>query len=353
MFKSTIRDLNSGYLIDYTSAQDSRASLKAAFICVDFPNKPAAQSEHPDPAFYYDLLAVDGLRVFDAVSYGRLKLDVVLFDCWFTMPKNDTDYGMERVITYQTHAAYIRDAIDVSSEVMDYGAFDILYIVPVHGSAVPYSPTMCNKDWPILGKNGKGCGSVVTFGADMYYRKGKLFAHENGHILGLPDLYTYDVPEGCRDCFSHIGTFDLMGLIEGRAPDYLGYSKWRLGWIDDNQVRILNSGEAGVFDLTPVEIPNGQKLIVMPIDEYNGYVLEYREPVGLDTALDNSGFVLYRINGTVGNGRGCITVIPPEPEKLLALNTRREDGLILPGAAFEKEGIRLTALEHGRIRIER
>ena len=353
MFKSTIRDLNSGFSLDLRSAQDSRAHLKAAFICVDFPNKPAADSKHPDPSFFYELLAADGLRVFDAVSYGRLNLEVTLFDKWFTMPKNDDEYGMERVITYETHAAYIKDAIDVSSDEVDYDQFDILYIVPVHGSAVPYSPTMCNKDWPIRGKNGKGCGSVVTFGADMYFRKGKLFAHENGHILGLPDLYTYDVPEGCRDCFSHIGTFDLMGLIEGRAPDYLGYSKWRLGWIDDAQVRVLRAGESGVYDLTPVELSGGQKLIVMPIDEYNGYVLEYRTPVGLDTALEHSGFVLYRINGTVGNGRGCITVIPPEEEKYLALDTRSEDGLILPGVTVEREGIRLTALENGRVRIER
>lgn len=352
-FKSDIRDLNSGFAFDYRSAQDSRADLKAAFICVDFPNKPAEKSEHPEPAYFYDLLVNDGLRVFDAISYGKLKLDVTLFNQWFTMPKNDDDYGMERVITYETHANYIRDAIDVSCDTVDYDAFDILYIVPVHGSAVPYSPTMCNKNWPIRGKNGKGCGSVVTFGADMYFRRGKLLAHETGHILGLPDLYTYDVPEGCRDCFSHIGTFDLMGLIEGRAPDYLGYSKWRLGWIDDAQVRVLNNGEAGLFTLTPVEDAAGQKLIVLPIDEYNGYVLEYRTPAGLDTALEHSGFVLYRINGTVANGRGCITVIPPEEEKYLALNTREEDGLILPGVTIEREGIRITALDGGRVRIER
>ena len=46
-------------------------------------------------------------------------------------------------------------------------------------------------------------------------------------------------------------------------------------------------------------------------------------------------------------------MIPPEEEKYLALDTRSEDGLILPGVTVEREEIRLTALENGRVRIER
>ena len=355
MFRSTIHDLNSGFAIDHNSAADSRAALHGVCIFVDFPNVPAAKSEHPDIDFYYNLLIRDGLDVFEKISYGKLNLRVDRIDQWFTMPKNDADYGMDRVITYETHRNYIRDALDISCGAVDYTKYDILYIVPVHGSAVPYSPTMVAKDHPIpCGTDGKaGMGLIVTFGADMYFRRGKLFAHENGHILGLPDLYTYEVTEGMADCFGHIGTYDLMGLIEAMAPDYLGYSKWRLGWIDDSQVICVKPGESDEYTLTPVETPDGAKLIVMPIDEYNGYVLEYRVPMGLDEKLPADGLLLYRINGTAGNGRGCITVIPPEEEKLLKLSTRQPDGLIREGTSIDREGIALRSLGGGKVNITR
>ena len=146
---SPVEDLNSGFAIDHRMAADSRSKLKAAFICVDFPNLKGPDSQHPEPAFYYDLLARDGLEVFRQISYGKLDLEVELFDQWFTMPKNDGDYHLERGATRETHGAYIQDAMDVSCGVVDYSQYDILYIVPAHGSAVPYSPTMVSKGEPV------------------------------------------------------------------------------------------------------------------------------------------------------------------------------------------------------------
>ena len=351
-YTSPLRDLNEGFAIDLSDAADARQPLRALFLCVDFPNRPAGVSAHPDPRYYYDLLAGDGLRIFREISYGRLKLDVLLLDRWFTMPKEDADYGMERVISWETHRNYIRDAMDAAADEVNFDEYDILYIAPVEGSAVPYSPTMTAKSWPVEARNGSTIGLVVTFGADMYYRRGKLFAHENGHILGLPDLYLYEVPEGVRDCFAHCGAFDLMGLIEGLAPDYLGYHKWRLGWIGDEQTAEVPRGSSGLFDLTPLETEGGLKLINLPIDGENGIVVEYRAPRGLDAALGRDGCVVYRINGRTDNGAGCATILPPEPEKYLALDPRQPDGLLLPGQTVERDGIAVTDLGGGRVAVK-
>ncbi len=343
---SPVEDLNSGYAIDCRQAADSRTQLKAAFICVDFPNKRGPDSQHPDPSFYYDLLARDGLEVFRQISYGKLDLEVVLFDQWFTMPKDDEAYHLERETTDEIHGAYIQDAMDVSCPAVDYSQFDILYIVPVHGSAIPYSPTRVRKDNPISCASG-ALGLAVTFGADMYSRKGKLFAHENGHILGLPDLYTYKVTEGAQDGFSHCGTWDLMGWIEGMAPDYLAYSKWRLGWIEDSQVAC---GE-GEYTLAPVETAEGLKLVVVPLDDYHGYAVEYRMPAGLDAALPEDGLLFYRLDATVDGGMGCLTIIPPEEEKYLKLDHSAPDGLIRTGQSASRDGVTVTALGGGRVRV--
>lgn len=347
---SPIEDLNAGYAIDHRQAADSRSKLRAAFICVDFPNKRGPDSRHPEPSFYYDLLARDGLEVFREISYGKLRLEVELFDRWFTMPRDDGDYHMERVISPERHRAYMQDAMDVSCGVVDYSQFDILYIVPVHGSAVPFSPTMVGKDRPLSCASGE-IGLAVTFGADMYHRKGKLFAHENGHILGLPDLYTYEVTAGAADGFSHCGTWDLMGWIEGLAPDYMAYSKWRLGWIEDDQAAC--AAEGGEFTLTPVETGEGLKLVMIPLDEYHGYAVEYRKPIGLDEALPEEGLLFYRLDGTVCGGLGCLTIIPPEEEQYLRLDRSAPDGLIRSGQTASRDGVTVTALGGGRVRVTR
>lgn len=348
MFLTTIDDLNAGFAINYNQAADSHKKLKAAFICVDFPNVKAEDSEHPEPSFYYDILVNDGLAVFEQISYGKLDLEVELFDQWFTMKKDDELYNMSRVMSGKDHRNYIKEAMEVSCHVVNYSEFDILYIAPVHGSAVPFSPTMVHKQHPIRCESGE-IGLAVTFGADMYYRKGKLFAHENGHILGLPDLYTYEVTEDAENGFSHCGTWSLMGLIEGLAPDFLAYSKWRLGWIDDKQV--IASRENGEYELTPVETAEGTKLVVIPFDDYHGYAVEYRKPLGLDHKLPEEGLIVYRIDGTVRGGMGCITIIPPEEEKYLKIDTKTVDGLLRKGDVVSRDGIAVTSLGDGKVRI--
>ena len=349
-FKSTIEDLNGGFAIDYKQAGDAHKKLKAAFVCVDFPNKRAADSKYPDTKFFYDLLATDGLRVFDIISYGKLDLEIDLIDGWFTMPKNDDVYEMNKGITGPRQRAYLKDAMDITCDVVDYSQYDILYVCPVHDAEVPYSPTMVDASRPISCKSGE-IGLAVTFGRDMYKRKGLLLAHETGHIMGLPDLYTYGVTEGARDAFGHCGTWDLMGWIEGIAPDYIAYSKWRLGWLDDEQFAVAE--QSGEYQLTPVETAEGLKGVVIPLDEYHGYIVEYRQPLGIDENLSEEAILVYRIDGTIHSGKGCITLIPPQEELYLQIDRDKLDGICRAGETVSRDGISVTSLGGGRIKVER
>ena len=62
--------------------------------------------------------------------------------------------------------------------------------------------------------------------------------HETGHVLGLPDLYSYTVPRG-----PGTGTFDMM---ENNLGEQNGLFKWLLGWITPEDIAYVHTSSSGV-----------------------------------------------------------------------------------------------------------
>jgi len=141
-----------------------------------------------------------------------------------------------------------------------------------------------------------------------------VFAHEYGHVLGLPDLYDTDYSS------SGIGSWGLMsggswarvsGEAVGSSPAHMtAWSKWKLGWLTPIAV---------TADMLGVTIPPVQ---TNPVayriyrdgastgDEF--FLVENRQPIGFDAGLtrrqvDNglplaSGMVIYHVDdGLSGN----------------------------------------------------
>ena len=311
-FKQTAPWLGMGPVIDTDDSADARANLRALMIFVDFPNCRACDAEAPynGTAYYREILADDGLRVMNALSYGRLNLTIDCADKWYTMPKADGEYKMERVITHEIHAAYIADACDVCADDYNLDDYDIFYVVPVKGSAVPYSPTMVSKKYPARGQRNQS-GLCVTFGADMHFRRGLLLAHETGHILGLPDYYSYQCERGGD--FAKCGGWSLMGLIEGFAPDWFLYDKWRLGFLPDDRAAVIDGDGEQDVKLAFTEADDGKMLVLIPVTETRAYAVEVRSAAGLDEKLGRDGergIILYEMDGTRTGGYDCLTVIP-------------------------------------------
>ncbi len=357
-FRQTAPSLGMGIAVDTDFCADTHESLRALMIFVDFPNVRVTDAEAPynGIAYYKEILAEDGLRALGMLSNGRLDLTIDCSNRWYTMPKNDADYGMERVITYETHAAYIADACDVCADDYTLDDYDIFYIVPVKGSAVPYSPTMVSKKYPVGGKRNK-IGLCVTFGADMHFRKGLLLAHETGHIFGLPDYYSYSCEPGGD--FAHCGGWSLMGLIEGFAPDWFAYDKWRLGFLPDEAVTVLDG--TGEFEVTlAFGETDGAKLILIPTaDETRAYAAEVREAKGLDEKLakfGERGIILYELDGTKMGGYDCLNVIPKAgfEEFYGKLEPRICRELVFDGETVSHGGVKVTlAGDTAKITVER
>jgi hypothetical protein len=105
-----------------------------------------------------------------------------------------------------------------------------------------------------------------------------------------------------------------MGLITGTAPDLFAWHKWKLKWIDDNQVRCVSDPGTSRHIITPLERQGGVKMVVVRLNETAALAMELRTKYGLDRDTCSEGLLLYTVNTAVPSGSGPIVVLNPKGE---------------------------------------
>ncbi|MDZ4723443.1 MAG: M6 family metalloprotease domain-containing protein [candidate division Zixibacteria bacterium] len=132
-------------------------------------------------------------------------------------------------------------------------------------------------------------GTISTMG---------VFAHEYGHVLGLPDLY--DV--GSNSNASGLGNWSLMSggswNQNGRVPAHFdGWCKWNLGFA---KATILTQ------NTRQVEFPQTTTEAVVyllrnaSVSSLDWWIVENRQKVGFDAALPGAGLMIYHYDQGAG-----------------------------------------------------
>ena len=67
--------------------------------------------------------------------------------------------------------------------------------------------------------------------------------HETGHVLGLPDYYSASTQTGGASWPSGIMGSDMM---MDNVGDHNGFSKWLLGWLDEEEGTRAEASSAGI-----------------------------------------------------------------------------------------------------------
>jgi M6 family metalloprotease-like protein len=127
-------------------------------------------------------------------------------------------------------------------------------------------------------------------------------AHETGHVLGLPDIYSIGRPDTFHG-------WDIMASPR-RPRGLFAWHLWKLGWLDPEQIVCFTGGRRVEATLTPLERSGGTKAIVLRRGRY-AYVAEARDPVPSEYggAACKGGVLVYRVEFGAPSGEADIQLL--------------------------------------------
>ncbi|HAQ23496.1 MAG TPA: hypothetical protein DGF10_08235 [Acidimicrobiaceae bacterium] len=301
----------------------SQGTARVAVLFVDFPN--AASVQTTEELFSANVPWAEAY--LEAMSFGHLDLQFEPLHKWLRMSEMHGAYGFSgdsqsgADFTFDSHRAYIQEAIALADPDFDFQGIDSVLIIADPKADSMHSPAFAPDDpyWGVT-IDSQLITSAVTRGADWYRlgQGGWVVAHEMGHTLGLLDLYEFGTPFPLPHRF--VGNFGIMGLLipkvgglaHGpedplRGSEMFAWHRWQLDWVQSTQVACVTTFPGSVR-LSPVATKTGIKAAMVPLDGTNAIVVENRQRVGYDLNIATEGVLIYTVDTTMLTGTGAIVV---------------------------------------------
>jgi M6 family metalloprotease-like protein len=289
---------------------------------------------------------------FRTASYGRLDYrPKTPIREWLRMPRPFEEYGVERGAPFDPgYRQLVEDIAAAAGPDVDFRDYDLINILMTPNAGPSALDTVLsvtfagNTDAPVA--NGVAIANVSFIysrqddGSGSYDTTGyRVLPHENGHVFGLPDLYT-------QEGGAAVGHWDIMSEDWGANNDLLGWHKWKLGWLDASQVSCAAKRGSAEYTLTPLARAGGPKLVLVPLDGHTGYALELRTRGGNDEEVCRPGILIYKVDAEVDTGQGPITVHDSHPNsdgctRSPNVQTELSDATFAPGETFKDPKARI------------
>jgi M6 family metalloprotease-like protein len=133
-----------------------------------------------------------------------------------------------------------------------------------------------------------------------------VFAHETGHLLGLPDLYDYGYDSDGAGLWTLMAAGSWNSISRpGDSPAHLmAWEKWALGWLTPTAVTspLISASISQVEDNAVayqlLDNPGGPGDWFSDCTASSGeyFLVENRQRVGFDTALPGDGLLIWHID---------------------------------------------------------
>jgi len=165
-----------------------------------------------------------------------------------------------------------------------------------------------------------------------------VYAHEAGHLQGLPDLY--DLTQQIDPVNNFVGYWEIMALGEwnpnngnplrpspGTFPSqHSSWSKIKLGWISNSSMRIVYPGNLTTITVQNLELPtSGIHAVKIPISvnsdgSLSYYLIEMRAKLGtydqylpFPSDYPGAGLLIYKVSESIAGGHGNLRLIDAHP----------------------------------------
>jgi M6 family metalloprotease-like protein len=166
-----------------------------------------------------------------------------------------------------------------------------------------------------------------------------VYAHEAGHLQGLPDLY--DLTQQIDPTNNFVGYWEIMALGEwnpntanplphpspGTYPSHhSSWSKIKLGWISNSSIRTVYPGNLTTVTVQNLELPtSGIQSVKIPISvnsdgSLSYYLIEMRAKLGtydqylpFPSDYPGAGLLIYMVNESIAGGHGNLRLIDAHP----------------------------------------
>ncbi|MFF7643601.1 M6 family metalloprotease domain-containing protein [Streptomyces canus] len=289
----------------------STGTVRALTLMIDFSDAPGSGSAQSRFREFFPQTQ----NWFRTSSYGRLdyRPEAPITD-WLRMPKPFRAYGIERGAPFDPgYRRLVQDIVAAADPEVDFRAYDFLNVLVTPNAGPSALDTVLsvtfagNTDAPVADgvpvANASFVYSRQDDGSGSYPQTGyRVLPHENGHVFGLPDLYT-------QNGGGAVGHWDIMSEDWGADNDLLGWHKWKLGWLDPTQVGCVTAPGTSEYTLTPLARSGlGTKLLFVPLGGRTGYAVELRTREGNDETVCRPGVLVYKVHADVDTGRGPVRV---------------------------------------------
>ncbi|MFF1845220.1 M6 family metalloprotease domain-containing protein [Streptomyces sp. NPDC058232] len=345
----------------------STGEVHALNLMIDFPDAPGLGSAMDRLAEFFPQTTA----WFRTSSYGRLVYrPEAPVKSWLRMPLPFSAYGIDRGSPYEPgYRRLVQDIVAIADQKVDFREYDLVNVLVTPNAGPSALDTVLsvtfsgNADAPLADgvplANTSFIYSRQDDGSGSYAQNGyRVLPHENSHVFGLPDLYTM---EGGGS----VGHWDIMSEDWGANNDLLGWHKWKLGWLDRNQISCASKPGTTDRILGPLATRGGLKLAFVPLSAESGYAVEVRTQAGNDRAVCRPGVLIYKVRSDVDTGEGPVTVADSTKGSrgcTRSPNVQAElsDAPFRPGQTFTDaaDGIRISVVDKDskgnyRVRITR
>jgi M6 family metalloprotease-like protein len=269
--------------------------LRIAMLFVDFADVRSTA----DVRETYESFVPGAVEWYRRVSYDRLRLEVTPVLRRVALRGTVSHYmsaggGIEAGLR-----TALEETLTATDAEVDFSRFQATYLVAPFATAERFG----GSGVLLLERPVHVDGSDVRTFALLYDGAGaepNYLAHETGHILGLPDLYVNRVRE----------TMHRWDIMATPTPNrgLFAWHRWKLGWLDPEQIVCVGSRRRVTATLTPLERPGGTKAIILRRGRY-AYVAEVRQPAPAGAGrVCKGGVLIYEVEFGAANNEADIRV---------------------------------------------